>query len=263
MAISAGLNAAILKALKIARPTLSRRARRLAQRYGPMSGDEARWIIAHEAGIDLRKHGLSQAQLDRVRELRPRVEVTEPQLGRDRRHGAAKSVRVPTAARELAPTPSAIFNARGYHPAIDRSSRRLFVGGYHTEAIHRAFQSVNNRVKRLSGIAEDGQKLMSKTFSEESPALQMTGLSNESEVDEHNGTRFMMMGAMAGLRNPRAHEEGRWQADNDPQSVLEALSFASLLHRFLDRCEAYAVARTRPPLGDNGTARGPSVMPSR
>ena len=166
MTISAGLNAAILKALKIATPTLSRRAKRLAQQYGPMSGDEARWIIAHDAGIDLRKYGLSQAQLDRVRELRPRVEVTEPQLGRDRRHGAAKSVRVTTAARELAPTPSAIFNVRGYHQAVVRSSRRLFVGGHPTEAIHRAFQSVNNRVKRLSGIADDGQALMGKAFSE-------------------------------------------------------------------------------------------------
>jgi uncharacterized protein (TIGR02391 family) len=207
-----------------------------------MSGDEARWIIAHEAGIDLRKHGLSQAQLDRVRELRPRVDVTERQLARDRHHDAAKPLRVPTAVRELAPTPSAIFNVRGYHQAIVRSSRRLFVGGHPTDASHRAFQSVNNRVKRISGIADDGQALMGKAFNEKSPVLQMTGLTNDSEIDEHNGTRLMMMGAMAGLRNPRAHAEGRWQADDDLQSVLEALSFASLLHRFLDRCEAYRKA---------------------
>lgn len=239
MAISADLNDAILKAMKISRPTLSRRARRLAQQHGPMSGDEARWIIAHEARIDLRKHGLSQAQLDRVRELRPGAQVTEPQPARNRHHGAAKPLRIPTAARELAPTLSATFKVRGYHQAIDKSSRKLFVGGHHTEAIHRAFQSVNNRVKRLSGIPDDGQNLMGTAFSQKSPALQMTGLTNESEMNEHNGTRLIMMGAMTGLRNPRAHEECLWQADDDLQSVLEALSFASLLHRFLDRCEAY------------------------
>jgi uncharacterized protein (TIGR02391 family) len=204
-----------------------------------MSGDEARWIIAHEAGIDLRKHGLSQAELDRVRELRRATKVTEPPLVRTPPHVAVRSLPISTAARQVAPTPSAIFRARGFHGAIVRSSQKLFVDGYHTEALHKALQSVNNRTKRLSGIADDGQGLMGKAFSQESPALQMTGLTNASEVDEHNGTRLMMMGAMTGLRNPRAHEEGRWQPDDDLQSVLEALSFASLLHRFLDRCEAY------------------------
>jgi len=242
MVISADLSNAILKALEISCPTLCRRARRLAQQHGPMSGDEARWIIAHEAGIDLRKYGLSQAQLDRVRELRPSAEVGQSRSERGHPHARGKSLRIRTAAEEAVPTPSAIFNARYFHQAVVRSSRRLFVHGHHTEAIHRAFQSVNNRVKRLSGIHDDGQALMGKAFGEKSPALQMTGLANDSEVDEHNGTRLMMMGAMAGLRNPRAHEEGRWKPDDDLESVVEALSFASLLHRFLDRCEAYRKA---------------------
>ena len=242
MAISADLNNAILKTLGISSMTLSRRAKSLAQRHGPMSGDEARWIIAHDAEIDLRKYGLSEVQLDRVRELRPSTQVTEPQLAGNRGAAAAKSLPVPAAAKEAAPTPSAIFNARDFHQAIVKSSRKLFVGGHHTEAIHRAFQSVNNRVKKLSGIADDGQKLMGRAFAKKSPALQMTGLTSVSEIDEHNGTGLMMMGAMGGLRNPRAHEEGRWEPDDDLQSVVEALCFASLLHRFLDRCEAYREA---------------------
>jgi uncharacterized protein (TIGR02391 family) len=242
MAISAGLNNAILKALEISRTTLWRRAKRLAQRHGPMSGEEARWIIAHEAGIDLRKHGLTQGQLDRVRELRAVAEVAELQAARDRRRVAEKPPRIRTATEEAAPTPSAIFNARRFHQAIVKSSRKLFVDGHHTEAIHKAFQSVNNRVKSLSGIAGDGQALMGEAFAKRSPVLQMTGLTNDSQIDEHNGTRMMMMGAMAGLRNPRAHAEGRWEPDDDFESVVEALSFASLLHRFLDRCEAYREA---------------------
>ncbi len=137
-----------------------------------------------------------------------------------------------------------MFNARASHDAVVRSSRKLFVDGHHTEAVYKAFLSLNNRVKKLSGIADDGQGLMSKAFGGSSPALQMTGLTNQSEIDEQEGTCFLMMGAMRGMRNPRVHED-KWVPDNDVDAVLDALSFASLLHRFLDRCEAYREA-SRP-----------------
>ena len=203
-----------------------------------MSGDEARWIIAHEAGIDLRTHNLNQAQLDRVRELRPITEAAQPETRRSRRSPSARPAPASVPASDAAPTPAAMFNARNLHPAVVRRSRGLFVGGHNKDAVRAAFQSVNNRVQRLSGLSRDGQPLMADAFREVGPALQMTVLANQSEVDEHNGTRFMMMGAWTGMRNPRAHED-KWEPDNDVAAVLDALSFASLLHRLLNRCEAY------------------------
>ena len=50
---------------------LSQRAKRLKDKYGPMTTDEAVYIIAHMEGIDLSKH-LSLEMLDRVRSLVPR-----------------------------------------------------------------------------------------------------------------------------------------------------------------------------------------------
>lgn len=240
MSISPALHSAILQALGISSRTLHRRVKYAVQQYGPMSGDEARWVIAHQAGIDLRKYGLSQAQLDRVRELRLATEKAQSPA-RGPVGSPVKAAAIPATRKDTAPTPRAIFTARSFHQAVVKSSRKLFVDGHSSMAIYKAFLRLNNRVKKLTGMAYDGYDLMNKAFSEKKPALQMTGLSNQSEINEHNGTRFLMAGAMLGLRNPRAHED-HWKPDDDLESVLDALSFASLLHRFLDRCEIFREA---------------------
>ncbi len=136
-----------------------------------------------------------------------------------------------------------MFNARAFHDSVVSSSRRLFVDGHHTIAVYKAFVRVNNRVKKLSGISDDGRSLMGKAFCEKEkhPVLQMSDLVKESEINEHDGIRFMMMGGWSAMRSPRVHED-EWEPDKDIATVLDALSFASLLHRFLDRCEAYREA---------------------
>lgn len=243
MAISSPLLKAILETLHISPTELSRRAKQINRDHGPMLGDEARWIIAHRAGIDLRRHGLTPAERDRVRELLRGIPATGVAAA-DKTAGDQEK-RTPVVSRpvtDAAPSPAAIFGARAFHPAIVRSSRRLFVNGHRTEAISRAVQSVINRVRRVSGISDDGQSLMGRAFKKGAPVLQMTGLTSQSEKDEHDGTRMLMMGAIGALRNPRVHED-HWEPDNDIESVLEALGLTSMLHRLLDRCEAYRAAK--------------------
>ncbi len=67
----------LLAKLKITKQALSQRADRLKDKHGPMTTDEAVYIIAHLEGIDLSKH-LSLEKLDRVRSMIPK-EVTEKQ----------------------------------------------------------------------------------------------------------------------------------------------------------------------------------------
>lgn len=61
----------LLKKLKISKQALSQRANRLKEKHGPMTTDEAVYIIAHIEGIDLSKQ-LPLAMLDRIRALVPR-----------------------------------------------------------------------------------------------------------------------------------------------------------------------------------------------
>lgn len=249
MAISQELHEAIRKQLKLSPPVLSRRANALRLKHGPMSGDEARWVIAHDGGLDLKKFGLTGAQLDRVRELRiaagqRAIPIASAVASRSNRTGRA-TVEEPLTTRAEPPVPSRsmLFASRSFHPAVAKASRKLFVDGHPTEAIHKSLQGVINRVKKLSGLGDDdGQTLMNRVFSEKTPLLQTSGLSTKSEKDEHSGMRYLMVGATAALRNPRAHED-HWEQDSDAVVVLEVLAVASLLHRFLDRCAQWTQER--------------------
>jgi hypothetical protein len=61
----------LLRKLKISKQALSQRANRLKEKHGPMTTDEAVYIIAHIEGIDLSKQ-LPLTVLDRIRSLVPR-----------------------------------------------------------------------------------------------------------------------------------------------------------------------------------------------
>lgn len=65
----------LLKKLRVTKQALSQRANRLKEKHGPMTTDEAVYIIAHMEGIDLSKY-LPLAIIDRIRALIPR-EITQ------------------------------------------------------------------------------------------------------------------------------------------------------------------------------------------
>ncbi len=71
------LRSALLTKIKVSQPALSQRAKRLKETYGPMTTDEAVYVIAHMEGFDITKY-LPLATVDRVRSLVPRSETIRP-----------------------------------------------------------------------------------------------------------------------------------------------------------------------------------------
>jgi len=68
----------LLARLGVTKQALSLRAKKLKDSYGPMTSEEAVYVIAHVEGLDLSKH-LPLATLDRIRALVPRpLPVTSP-----------------------------------------------------------------------------------------------------------------------------------------------------------------------------------------
>jgi uncharacterized protein (TIGR02391 family) len=124
------------------------------------------------------------------------------------------------------------FDRRNIHPRLPTKVRRLFDDGHYAEATFEAFKYVDKFVQRHSKLSETGMKLMMQVFDESKPALQLTALSNASEVDEQKGYRFLFSGAVMAIRNPRGHEV---DLRDDPDTCLEHLGFASLLLRRLEQ----------------------------
>ena len=201
------------------------------QKMRPMTVEDSLYVVAARAGIKLSRYALEPDVLQRVA---AHLEV----LDQEPREANPKTAPSPKQVAEAPGTTRASRIAvRDFHELVVKRSRRSFTSGEYQDAILKAFRSVNNRVKTLAGTHQDGQKLMSAAFRSANPLLAISDLTTESERNEHEGTRFMLMGAMSAMRNPRAHED-HWPRDEDEAYVLDALSFASLLHRILDIAEA-------------------------
>jgi len=137
-----------------------------------------------------------------------------------------------TVTRGSALDPTGIFESLDIHHEIKSASGKLFSDGHYAQSILEAYKALNNCVKAKSGKTElDGKSLMSTVFSRDSPILALNSLSSTSDKDEQEGFMLLYMGAMVGIRNPKAHEIVR---QDDPLKTLEYLALASLLARRVD-----------------------------
>lgn len=116
------------------------------------------------------------------------------------------------------------------HPEIEFAAGRLYRDGHYANAIEDAVKALNAMVRLRSGVDNlDGSKLMEQVFSPGKPVLKFNDLVDDSDRDEQRGFMMMFSGAVAGLRNPRAHK----LIQDDSERALEFIAFISLLAKLL------------------------------
>lgn len=117
------------------------------------------------------------------------------------------------------------------HSEIERAAGKLYRDGHYANAIEDAVKVLNALVRMRSGRDDlDGTSLMQTVFSPNNPTLKFNDLADASDQDEQKGFMMMFAGAVAGLRNPRAHK----LIKDDPERALEFVAFISLLAKLLD-----------------------------
>jgi uncharacterized protein (TIGR02391 family) len=116
------------------------------------------------------------------------------------------------------------------HSAIEDAAGQLYQDGHYAHAILDAVKALNNLVRLRSGLDTDGDALVTTAFSPGNPILRFNDLQDESDRNEQKGFMMMFAGAVAGLRNPRAHK----LIKDDPERALEFIAFVSLLAKLLD-----------------------------
>lgn len=129
------------------------------------------------------------------------------------------------------------------HPRIREVSHKLFVDGSYANAACDAFIEINARVKEIYKSQRpfetqipDGRDLMNKVFSEKDTILEICDRTSETGKNVHDGFRFMLAGAMAALRNPKAHK-------NEPisrEDAMRRILFASMLMYKIDDAVIYS-----------------------
>jgi uncharacterized protein (TIGR02391 family) len=120
------------------------------------------------------------------------------------------------------------------HPDIERAAGRLFHDGHYANAVEDAVKALNALVRLDSGVDDkDGSSLMEHVFNPKNPILKFNSLADASDMDEQKGFMMMFSGAVAGLRNPRAHKIIK----DDPEKALEFIAFVSLLAKLADQAK--------------------------
>lgn len=124
------------------------------------------------------------------------------------------------------------------HPHIERVSKLLFLDGHYVNAAEDAFIEINDRVKNLfhklkpGEPVPDGRDMMNKVFADGDKAMvEVCDRSTETGRNVHEGTRFMLAGAMAALRNPKAHSNNVTITEEE---CVRRLMFASMLMYTID-----------------------------
>jgi len=117
------------------------------------------------------------------------------------------------------------------HSEIQRAAGDLFRDTHYAQAIVEAVKALNALVRLRSGVDDkDGVALMEAVFNPSTPVLKFNDLADQSDRDEQRGFMMMLSGAVAGLRNPRAHR----LMQDDPERALEFIAFISLLAKLVD-----------------------------
>lgn len=121
------------------------------------------------------------------------------------------------------------------HPQVLDVAEQYVLSEHYGAAVFEAAKAMTNRVKTMTGRAEDGTPLMQQVFSTDSPDLILGDLVSQSGRSTQEGFRFIFAGAVQAIRNPSAHEP--FEA-LDLNQALEYLGLISLLMRKLDNAHA-------------------------
>ncbi|HMJ77452.1 MAG TPA: TIGR02391 family protein [Iamia sp.] len=117
------------------------------------------------------------------------------------------------------------------HPEVIAAASDLFVDEHYSQAVFEACKALEVRVRAQSGLELSGRVLMDKALGGQVPPINVAVEEGQSGRDEQEGIRFLLMGVMQGIRNPKGHGLIR---QDDPQRALEYLALVSILFRRLD-----------------------------
>lgn len=122
------------------------------------------------------------------------------------------------------------------YPKVTEIAQPRFEAGHYADAVEAVFKELNSVVKTLfreaTGEELDGVPLMRRAFTPSKPVLILDDLTTESGRNIQQGYMDLFAGSMAGIRNPKAHENVMISAERAAHHLtLASLLFAKLEER--------------------------------
>lgn len=118
------------------------------------------------------------------------------------------------------------LRAHDLDPALASEPLDLFEAGHFNDAVRKAMERFEDRIRDLSGLSAHGRDLMARAFAD--GRLLTATLQPENRQDFEEGVKFLTMGAMAAIRNVFSHGDEERRA---PEECYEMLLFVNWLFR--------------------------------
>jgi uncharacterized protein (TIGR02391 family) len=122
---------------------------------------------------------------------------------------------------------------RGCHPEVLRYCTREILAEDYFAAVFEGVKGLTQRIRDLSGLDEDGHKLVDRALLGTSPGLAINSLRTSTERNEQMGLAHVIKGVYSAFRSPAAHDP-RLVWDVSEKDALDLFSMLSLVHRRLD-----------------------------
>lgn len=124
---------------------------------------------------------------------------------------------------------------RNAHAQIFKYCTPELISNNYFHSVFEANKGLFQRIRELSGLTTDGNKLVEEVFST-NPILIINNYQSQQEKGEHTGFANMLKGLCGMFRNPEAHQPKiYWNIDK--QDALEILGLISYCHRRLDKAQ--------------------------
>jgi len=120
------------------------------------------------------------------------------------------------------------------HPSVEKAARKRLENGHYSDAVEAAMKALIVTVKTIyrekANEELDGVALMRKAFSPQRPTIILENQDSQIGRDIQQGYMDLFAGAIAGIRNPKAHDV----IEIDEKRAIHHLFLASLLFYKLD-----------------------------
>lgn len=127
------------------------------------------------------------------------------------------------------------LSERNIHPEIMKFCTQDIVNEDYFSIIFEASKSIYVKIRNMTGINLDGNKLIYNCFDLKFPIVVFNSLKSETEINLYNGLKNMLLSIAQLGRNPKAHTPKIYSYDN-LDNCLDILNLISLAHKMLDQC---------------------------
>lgn len=124
---------------------------------------------------------------------------------------------------------------RNIHSEVTKYCINDYLRKDYFDTVFEATKGLAERVREISGLNSDGNELFQNAFATKDPYIILNMLATDSEKNEYNGLKELLIALFHLVRNPMAHTPKiNWkQNENEALDILTIISFA---HKYLDKC---------------------------